>query len=148
MNTTPCVFKIHTFNQLSNTLLYDILTLRQKIFVVEQNCVYLDNDDLDKIAEHVTCYVNDVLVAYVRIISLHQHCDYIIIGRVVCDINFRGLSIGKQIMQYTIDYIGKRPIKIGAQSYLKKFYENLGFKQTGEEYDLDGIPHIDMIRKP
>ena len=41
---------------------------------------------------------------------------------------------------------GESPIKIGAQLYLKKFYESLGFVQSGDVYDEDGIDHIEMIK--
>lgn len=146
--TTDLIFNIKKFHDLSVDELYRILTLRQQIFVVEQNCVYLDNDDLDQISEHVTCYTNSQLIAYLRIIPVTAENKNIAIGRVVCDIQYRKEGIGKAIMNYAINYIGAHPIKIGAQSYLKKFYGDLGFKQTSEEYDLDGIPHIDMIRMP
>ncbi len=141
-------FEIKSFRDLSVDALYDILNLRLKIFVVEQNCVYLDTDYLDQNSEHVSYYVNNQLVAYVRIIPISKQHENFVIGRVVCDHEFRNQGIGKKIMQYAIDYIGLHTIKIGAQLYLKNFYESIGFQQISEVYDLDGIPHIDMKKHP
>ena len=148
MLPTNDFFEIKSFRDLSLDALYDILNLRLKIFVVEQNCVYLDTDYLDQISEHVSYYVNNQLVAYVRIIPISTQNENIVIGRVVCNHEFRNQGIGKKIMQHAIDYIGPHTIKIGAQLYLKNFYESLGFQQISEEYDLDGIPHIDMKKLP
>lgn len=146
--TSDYTFNIQKFHDLTVDELYNILTLRQQIFVVEQQCIYLDNDDLDQISEHVTCYAKNTLIAYLRIIPANTGKSEIVIGRVVCHEQYRKAGIGKSIMTHAINYIGSHPIKIGAQAYLKKFYSELGFKQTSEEYDLDGIPHIDMLLMP
>ncbi len=138
------------FNALELHLLYDILRLRQEIFVVEQTCPYLDADGKDLESIHVTGINQDnKLVCYARIIPPGlSYPGFASIGRVICHQNYRKHGYGKFLMQKTI---GKTmslypnfPIKIGAQSYLKKFYESLGFKDIGEPYIEDGIPHIIM----
>lgn len=140
------------FNALSAQELYAILRLRSEVFVVEQNCVFLDMDNKDQIAYHTMGWMNDELVASTRLFDVDQsYTGYQSIGRVVGSPRHRGLGIGKQLMYYSIAecerLFGKGPIKIGAQLYLKKFYEEQGFEQSGEMYYEDAIEHIPMIRK-
>ena len=53
-------------------------------------------------------------------------------------------------MNASIDAIKKHynqtQIKISAQTYLLKFYNDLGFKKQGNPYLEDGIPHTAMIK--
>jgi ElaA protein len=140
------------FNTLSPQELYAILRLRSEVFVVEQNCVFLDMDNNDQIAYHTMGWLDNELVASTRLFDVDQsYKGYQSIGRVVGSPRHRGLGIGKQLMQYSIAecerLFGKGPIKIGAQLYLKKFYEEQGFQQAGEMYYEDAIEHIPMIRK-
>lgn len=137
---------------LSLNQLYDIMKLRQKVFVVEQNCPYLDADDLDKDAWHLLFYGwDEQLVAYSRLIPKGiAYPEFASIGRVVVHPDFRKKSIGKQLVNKSIDEMelkyGNIEIKISAQSYLIRFYESLGFYKSGEEYLEDGIPHTPMIK--
>jgi ElaA protein len=144
---------IKKFNTLTVNELYKIMALRQEVFVVEQNCPYLDADGIDVEAHHLMLYnEKGVLVAYTRLIPEGISYDgYTSIGRVVTSPSVRGLGVGKILMERSIeaikDLFGKsQPIKIGAQSYLLDFYQNLGFVPIGEEYLEDGIPHTKMIR--
>ena len=82
-------FNLISFNKLTNFQLYDILKLRNEIFVVEQNCIYLDTDDKDQNSQHILGYYNNALVAYARVINTAKNSDYIIIGRVAVTKNFR-----------------------------------------------------------
>ena len=129
--------------------MYDILKLRAEIFVVEQNCVYNDIDNLDKDAIHQFLRKNDELIAYSRLLKPGTRFPDYSIGRVVVKQSERGTGLGMQMMEAAKDYILKNwnapKIKISAQKYLQKFYEDLGFKVVTEEYLEDGIPHIEMF---
>lgn len=139
------------FEDLSPYELYAILRLRTEVFVVEQNCVFQDMDNKDQPAYHLMCWENNTLIAYTRLIPPHLSYNEPSIGRVVTSASARGGGIGRKLMEKSIEEIvrlyGKTPIKLGAQLYLKKFYESLGFIQSGDIYDEDGIDHIEMIRQ-
>lgn len=142
-----------TFQELSVNELYSLLRLRSEVFVVEQNCVFLDLDNKDQYCYHIMGWDGNNLVAGTRLVPKGvSYPDYHSIGRVINSIDYRGLGLGKELMEYSIEkcieYFGNGPIKIGAQLYLKKFYESLGFEQSSEVYDEDGIDHIEMIRQP
>ncbi len=139
------------FSALNVEELYAILRLRSEVFVVEQNCVFLDMDNNDQIAYHTMGWINNELVASTRLFDIDQsYPGYQSIGRVVGSPRHRGIGAGKELMQYSIAecerLFGKHPIKIGAQLYLKKFYNEQGFEQAGEMYYEDDIEHIPMIR--
>lgn len=143
------VFK--SFTELTNQELYALLRLRSEVFVVEQNCVFLDMDDKDAHCHHLMGYHQNVLVAYTRIVPKGiAYNEYVSIGRVVTSPQARGAGTGKLLMEEsiarTISLYGNDTIKIGAQLYLKKFYESFGFVQSGDVYDEDGIDHIPMLR--
>ena len=139
------------FKELSPFELYEILKLRSLVFVVEQQCVFLDMDGIDKHCHHLAGYVNGRLVASSRIIAAGLAYDvFPSIGRVVTSPETRGRGYGIQLMNESIKRLvglyGESPIKIGAQLYLKNFYGSFGFVQVGETYLEDGIEHIPMIR--
>jgi ElaA protein len=138
------------FEELTPYQLYAILQLRNEVFVVEQNCVFQDTDDKDQQSMHFMGFLNNKLVAYTRLVPPGVAYEEVSIGRVVTSPSVRRSGIGKELMQRSIDTVyrlfGEVPIKIGAQLYLKKFYESLGFKQVSEVYLEDGIEHIYMIR--
>ena len=140
------------FEDLTPHQLYAALQLRNEVFVVEQNCVFQDADDKDQASHHLLGYINDKLVAYTRLVPPGVIYDEPSIGRVVTLPSVRGSGAGKMLMQESIDKVydlfGREPIKIGAQLYLKKFYEGFGFLQISEAYLEDGIPHIYMRRNP
>jgi ElaA protein len=142
--------EVKTFQELSTRELYDLLQLRSKIFVVEQNCVYQDIDGKDLDALHVLGYKKDKLVAYTRVLRPGAYYEEAAIGRVAVRANERSYNYGKDIMLASLDvvkrYFNESAIRLSAQAYLKQFYNNLGFETTGEEYLEDGIPHIEMIR--
>jgi ElaA protein len=143
-------YTVKPFDQLSVYELYDIMRLRQEIFVVEQNCPYIDADYVDLKALHVQGRNDDgQLMTHTRLMDKGVVYDnYSSIGRVVNSAVVRGKGAGKELMRFSIDTIRRyypSPIKIGAQSYLQKFYESFGFEFTGEHYLEDGIPHMKMI---
>ena len=139
------------FEDLSPNELYAILRLRSEVFVVEQNCVFLDMDDKDQQCYHLMGWLDNLLAAYTRLVPPGISYGQPSIGRVVTSPAARGSGIGKLLMQKSIDetikLFEKNSIKIGAQLYLKSFYESLGFVQVGDIYDEDGIDHIKMIRQ-
>ncbi|MBS1772690.1 MAG: GNAT family N-acetyltransferase [Bacteroidetes bacterium] len=143
-------WKIKAFNELNNYELYEILKLRAKVFVVEQNCVFQDMDDKDQKSLHVMGFENDILVAYSRLVSPGVSYKEMSIGRVVTDPDYRRKGMGKELMQVSIEKIceafGNQPIRIGAQCYLKAFYQSFAFNINSDEYLEDGIPHVEMLR--
>ena len=141
-------FQIKLFSELNTTELYQILQLRSEVFVVEQDCVYQDIDFKDQKALHVFGFKNDKVVAYTRIFKPGDYFENASIGRVVVAEKERKFGYGHLIMKASISAIKNNfkvdEITISAQKYLKKFYETHQFKQVGEEYLEDGIPHIRM----
>lgn len=142
-------WRYKTFEELSNRELYELIQLRNEVFVVEQNCVYQDADGKDLESTHLLGYDGDELAAYVRIvppdISYEGYCS---IGRVVVSPNHRRKEYGKAVMKKSITICKetfKENIKISAQCYLEKFYTDLGFKIVSEQYLEDDIPHYAMI---
>lgn len=142
---------IKKFNDLSTTELYEILQLRSKVFVVEQDCVYQDIDGNDQKALHIIGTIENKIIAYTRCFRPGDYFREASIGRVVVKESQRKFKRGNQIMNNSIkaikDHYKTNTIKISAQCYLNKFYTNLQFKPIGEKYLEDGIPHIYMIRK-
>jgi ElaA protein len=142
-------WKCQHFDELSASELYKILRLRSEVFVVEQNCVYLDTDNKDQDCYHLTGYSGETLVAYARLLAPGRSFPEASIGRVVTDPQFRKTGAGKALMEKAITACIQKfkvtKIHIGAQLYLKKFYSNLGFIQCSDSYMEDGIPHIEMI---
>jgi len=141
---------VKSFEQFDIYELYDILQLRSEVFVVEQDCVYQDIDGKDAKALHIYGRMEGKIVAYTRIFPPGYYFDQAAIGRVVVAEAFRKHQLGKVIMQASIDAIQEHyqtsSITLSAQTYLKRFYNSLGFIETGEGYLEDGIPHIKMIK--
>jgi len=139
-----------SFDQLNTTELYDLLQLRSEIFVVEQDCVYQDLDGKDKNALHVIGTKKDKIVAYTRIFKSGDYLAQASIGRVVVLGEERKYGFGIDIMKASIKAIevqfGETSIALSAQTYLKRFYNSLGFIEKGGEYLEDGIPHVMMVR--
>lgn len=133
---------------MSPSELYDILKLRQDIFIIEQNCVYNDIDGLDEASQHLLLEIGGELAAYSRIVPPKVKFDEISIGRIVVREKYRGVGYGQKIVLESIKRIaenGHKIVRIEAQAHLLKFYENLGFESAGETYILDGIPHLQMM---
>lgn len=137
------------FEQLSPKELYAILQLRNEVFVVEQKCVFQDADDKDQFSWHFMGWNNDRLVAYTRLVPAGISYTESSIGRVIVFPKMRKSGLGKELMKRSIEMIyilwNAQPIRIGAQLYLKKFYESFGFQQCSDIYLEDNIEHISMI---
>lgn len=138
-----------SFDELTTNELYVILQLRNEVFIVEQNCVYQDIDNKDLKSFHLMAFDGEILVAYSRILPAGVSFEEVSIGRVITAPNYRGKGIGFILIEKAIETVlitfNTKSIKIGAQLYLKKFYESFGFTQTSEMYLEDGIEHIDMV---
>ncbi|MFD1216434.1 GNAT family N-acetyltransferase [Microbulbifer celer] len=142
-----------TFDQLTSTELYEILRTRQEVFIVEQNCAYQDADEIDQRAWHLTCWDSNAeaptLLAYLRVVMPGEKYSEPSIGRVLTRNSVRGTGVGRELLRLGIQHTQREypqaAIRISAQLYLKRFYEEFGFEQTSGTYDEDGIPHIEMV---
>lgn len=138
------------FAELGLQTLYDILALRSRVFIVEQNCPYQDLDHKDQKALHVLIHDKNQLAAYARIFinTKEKKASF---GRVLTAASHRRKKIGRQLLQFLMDYFSKHcpayDLSISAQYYLVDFYRSFGFFEQGEPYMLDGIQHIDMVRR-
>jgi ElaA protein len=146
------VWQCKSFTELTNQEVYKILQLRNEVFVVEQNCPYQDCDDKDLEAHHLCAWKNGQLLAYTRLLAPGvSYENAASIGRVVTSPSARRQRLGIELMQRSIEAVyklyGNLTIIIGAQLYLKNFYESFSFIQQGDGYLEDGIPHITMKKK-
>jgi ElaA protein len=143
--------EVKTYQELTKEELYQILRLRTEVFVVEQDCVYQDIDNKDQKALHIIGTKENKIIAYTRVFKSGDYFENPSIGRVVVNKSNRKYGYGKDIMLASIlaieNLFGKKEIELSAQVYLKNFYKDLNFKEKGEGYLEDGIPHIRMIRK-
>tara|TARA_B100001063_G_scaffold65938_1_gene59910 strand:- start:11192 stop:11650 length:459 start_codon:yes stop_codon:yes gene_type:complete len=141
-----------TFDELSLDDLYAILNLRQKVFVLEQDCPYIDADYSDQDAYHLLGYEDDKLIAYLRAFPPNVKYEGTSMGRIVVEKSLRNNSLGKKITQMGISFLGEKypniEIVISAQHRLESFYSELGFISRGEVYLEDNIDHIQMFITP
>ncbi len=144
-------WKLKKFEELTIGELYEILELRNAVFIVEQECPYQDCDGNDKNSYHLFLEDNDNIIAYSRILKKGVSYDEISIGRVVVNKSYRGKSIARELLTRGIEFVKETlketEIRIGAQAYLTDFYGSLGFKAVSDEYLEDGIPHVEMLYK-
>lgn len=145
-------WQLKPFHNLTAAELYQVLRLRSEVFVVEQNCVFLDMDNKDQDCWHLLGWKSHLLAASTRLVPPGIAYDEMSIGRVVSSPQARGEGIGRLLMVESIDQcyklFGRNPIRIGAQLYLEKFYSTLGFRTDGEVYLEDGIQHVEMLLHP
>lgn len=139
-----------SFDELSNRELYAILAARQAVFVVEQNCPYLDLDGKDLKAEHLVAWADNQIAAYLRLLGPGVSYPEPSLGRIITTKIGRGSGLGRELVARGLERLHELyptlPTRIGAQAHLHKFYGSLGFVQASEPYDEDGIPHIEMLR--
>ena len=137
------------FSQLNTEELFDIYQLRGLVFVVEQNCPYLDADQADKVAYHLWLKDDDGIQAYARVLPPGVVFPEAAIGRVIAV--KRRCGLGSKIVKAAIEIAKEKfcanKITIEAQTYVRTLYEKIGFRQTSEEFLEDGIPHIQMQLK-
>jgi len=138
------------FDELTADELYTVLQVRQEVFVLEQNCLYLDADGKDRKSFHLMGFSGNDILAYARIVEPGVSYEEVSIGRILSSEKARGTGAGVELMNQALSRIeqmyGKIPIRISAQTYLLKFYQKFGFESTGKEYLEDEIPHTEMVR--
>ncbi|MEZ4916749.1 MAG: GNAT family N-acetyltransferase [Chitinophagales bacterium] len=142
---------IKSFDKLSLEELYGIIHLREKVFVVEQNAAYQDTDYKDQKSWHVMLKDAERVVAYARVIPQGISYKEASIGRVVSDMEYRKLGLGRKIMEESLKVLHEKfktnVCRISAQTYLVPFYKSYGFKVCSTEYLEDGLPHYEMIKE-
>jgi len=137
------------FSVMSAAQLHGLLALRADVFVVEQNCPYLDPDSKDLVSHHLWAEDSGgTAVAVARVVPPGVSYPEPSIGRVATALSERRTGLGRELMRRALAHAEKlypgRDVVISAQSYLLRFYQELGFRPEGAEYDEDGIPHIQM----
>ena len=139
------------FDELTTVQLYEVLSLRSEVFVVEQACIFQDMDGADAQAIHVLGNQNGLLTAYARCFGADIKFKEASIGRVATRLSMRRSGAGHAVMEKAIACLferwGSQAIRIGAQAHLEAFYRQHGFKTSGAAYLEDGISHIDMLRR-
>lgn len=151
---TSVTWQCTPFKDLTPADLYAAMQLRQMVFVVEQNCAYLDADGVDPVAEHLlgwrTQEGSRVLVAYARLLPPGVRYAGPSIGRVASHPESRQKGVGRALMLEGLRRVEEagwgQGVRIAAQMYLEKFYEGFGFRRVTEPYTEDGIWHVDMLR--
>lgn len=148
MHTVPITWQTSDFDDLTARKLYEILRLRQQVFVIEQDCLYQDLDNLDPQGLHLCGWQGDQLIAYLRALPPGASYPDSSLGRVVVSPADRGRDLGREIVTRGIELnLATWPdadISIGAQAHLESFYQSLGFETASDVYDEDGIPHVKM----
>lgn len=143
-------WSLKNFADLNNEELYHILRLRSEVFVVEQKSIFLDMDNKDQKCRHLIGTLDGRLLAYSRIVPPKLSYEFPSIGRIVVSVDGRSMGLGRELMTVSINTVeelyGICSIRIGAQLYLKNFYNSFGFEQSSQPYDEDGIDHIEMTR--
>ncbi len=139
---------VKRYSELTKDELYALAKLRIAVFVVEQNCPYMELDDRDQEAIHVWLEDEDGIEAYLRVMDRGVESEHVSIGRVIAV--KRRSGIGTQVLSEGIrvakEYFAADQIYLEAQVYARSFYEKSGFRQVSEKFLEDGIPHIKMLR--
>ena len=138
------------FNDLSAAELHDIMAIRQQVFIIEQQCIYLDADNYDKESLHLTGRDGDgKIVVYARVNFPRSRFSDPSIGRILTARENRGLGLAREAIRRAIEKcreeFSPKIIRISAQQHLQNFYVDCGFSPVGKPYDEDGIMHVDMI---
>jgi len=152
MTNTEINYIWKPFDELSSDELYAMIHLRQKVFIVEQDCPYIDADYTDQDAFHLLVYKNNHLIGYLRAFKPGVKYEGSSLGRIVTEVNSRGLGIGKEITKEGVNFLSRKfpnhEIVISAQHRLEQFYIDIGFTARGEVYLEDDIDHIQMYILP
>lgn len=141
-------WKLKTFDQLTTTEMYNLLSLRTAVFVVEQNCPYQELDGKDQLAQHLWLE-NEAgeVVALCRLLPQGLSFDEASIGRVLVNPAYRGENWGRALVKAALEVLqqaGEDAVTIEAQYYLRDFYRGFGFVENSEPFDEDGIKHVNM----
>lgn len=141
-------WRYEPFARLTPDELYRIIALRQRVFVVEQACPYLDADGVDAASDHLWHEDRGAVLAYLRVVPPGAKYDEPSLGRIVTAPEARRSGLGRVLVREGLvratAAFGARTLRIGAQKYLEKFYGELGFVRASDDYDEDGITHCEM----
>ncbi len=144
----PITSQWYRFAELPAPALYELLRFRQQVFVVEQRSAYPDLDGRDFDAVHLVLRVGDELAGCLRLLPPAEPGLMVRIGRVAVAAQWRGQGFGRRLMTEALAYCRAHhpgtPIVLGAQQYLRRFYESFGFVVASVPYDDFGVPHIEM----
>lgn len=139
------------FNDLNVKELYDILKLREEVFIIEQKCSCADLDGFDLIADHIFVKKDEDIISYARLFNKNTRYKYASIGRMCTLKKYRSKGISKFLMEKSLKSLkskGNKEVIISSQSYAEGFYKKLGFNRTNKEpYMEENIPHVEMILK-
>ena len=146
------VWNFKKFSELTAEEFHDMVYLRERVFILEQNCVYHDVDGHDKQSWHLFRYGDDGLImSSLRILPAGLKYKEASLGRVVTAPEVRRTGEGRALMAEALkrfdDELKGGPLRISAQAYLEKFYGDFGFARVSENYLEDGIPHLEMLRR-
>lgn len=146
-------WQLKHWDSLSTNELYEMLALRIRVFVIEQNCPYQDADGKDKLSHHLFAMdENGECMACLRLVQPGVSYKEWSIGRVTTDIRARRTGLGREMMLQAMEWLRKEQsnpsVRISAQSYLEDFYNSFGFVPTGKAYLEDNIPHLEMLYQP
>lgn len=134
-----------TYDDLLNRELEDLFRLRQRIFIIEQQCFYEDIDGYDEKAGHLLIYDENILAAYLRLFNPGFKYAEASLGRIVVAPPYRGTGLGEKLIKKGIELCRGEKIRIEAQAALVNYYNDLGFKAEGKIYSVDDIDHIQMV---
>ncbi len=142
----------YQWSELTNDTLYELMRLRQQVFIVEQQCLFNDADGLDRYCRHLIGWQNSgsQVVAALRIVPPLMAFDSVSVGRVVTSQSVRGLGVGRHLMSQGLQWLDHHGVQlntISAQHHLQPFYASFGYQAIGQTYQEDGITHIDMQRQ-
>jgi ElaA protein len=144
------VWRLMSFEDLRVGELYELLRLRSEVYVVEQQCIFLDIDGDDREANHLLGVQGGELKAYARCFGPGVKFTEASIGRVATRPSARGTGLGHALMGQAVAAVnqvwGPQAIRIGAQAHLASFYAKHGFVDIGQPYIEDDIPHLEMLR--
>lgn len=139
----------HNISEFEPAHLYEVVKLRQDIFIIEQNCIYDDIDGLDYESAHLLLLGDDTsLIGYLRLVPAGKKFDGLSLGRIAIKKKYRGKGLGKKLVKKGLTIAkkwGETSARIEAQAHLENYYADLGFKTNSEIYEVDGIPHIQMM---
>ena len=142
-------WNLKKFDELTNYELYNLLKERTLVFVVEQNCPYLEVDGKDPSSYHLFKEEKGEIVAYLRVVPAGVAYQETSIGRVFVKKEYRGRGMAGELLKRGLDFIENElketTVKIQAQDYLREFYSSFGFQSISDTYLEDNIPHVDML---
>lgn len=140
------------FDDLPPRLLYGVMALRQRVFVVEQTCAYADLDGRDADARHLVAVTGDDLhpAACLRLFGPDKtdRAPAARLGRIVVSPDHRKTGLGPALIREGLAEAARlyapASVVISAQAALAGYYAGFGFVAEGTVYDEDGIPHVKM----